>query len=132
MMICPSHARGSGALLPRLRLLLVAGLGLSGASLLQAATLSDPEIDPYNVRVGTQTFAGLYQFTTNTLLVETATAIQGLGSDTIKMYLGVNYSRQYSVSLPPNITNLTSLARDYSPVHQVFDMPFRHIIAWDW
>lgn len=39
-------------------------------ALLQArsATLSDPEVDNYNVRVGTQTFAGLYQFTTNSLL----------------------------------------------------------------
>jgi hypothetical protein len=105
-------------------------LPLFSASLLSAATLSDPEVDKYNVRIGTQTFAGLYQFTTNTLLVETAQAIQGLGSDTIKMYLGVNYPRQYNVTLPSNITNLISLARDYSPVHQVFDMPFRHIIAW--
>lgn len=98
--------------------------------ILQGATLSDPEVDKYNVRIGTQTFAGLYQFTTNTLLVETAQAIQGLGSDTIKMYLGVNYPRQYNATLPPNITNLITLARDYAPVHQVFDMPFRHIIAW--
>src|SRR5215471_18560787 len=33
-----------------------------------AATLSDPAVDSYNVRIGTQTFDGLYQFTTNTLL----------------------------------------------------------------
>src|ERR1041385_330649 len=99
---------------------------LATARLASGATLSDPEVDKYNVRIGTQTFAGLYQFTTNTLLVETAQAIQGLGTDTIKLYLGVNYPRQYGVSLPPSITNLTSLVRDYSPAHQVFDMPFRH------
>jgi hypothetical protein len=94
------------------------------------ATLSDPEVDRYNVRIGTQTFAGLYQFTTNTLLVETAQAIRDMGSDTIKLYLGIDYPRQYHITLPPNITNLMTLARDYPSVHQVFDMPFRHIIAW--
>jgi hypothetical protein len=100
------------------------------AQLAYGATLSDPEVDKYNVRIGTQTFAGLYQFTTNTLLVETAQAIQGMGSDTIKLYLGVAYPQQYHVTLPANITNLMTLARDYPSVHQVFDMPFRHIIAW--
>ena len=100
------------------------------ANVLLAATLSDAEVDKYNVRIGTQTFAGLYQFTTNMLLVETAGAIHDMGSDTIKLYLGVNYPRQYNTTLPSSITNLTTLVRDYSPVHQVFDMPFRHIIAW--
>jgi hypothetical protein len=98
--------------------------------LASGATLSVPEVDQYNVRIGTQTFAGLYQFTTNTLLVETAQAMQGMGSDTIKLYLGIDYPRQYHVTLPANITNLIALARDYPSVHQVFDMPFRHIIAW--
>jgi hypothetical protein len=105
-------------------------LFLSIARLASAATLSDPEVDKYNVRIGTQTFAGLYQFTTNMVLVETAQAIREMGSDTIKLYLGVNYPRQYNTALPSNITNLTTLVRDYSPVHQVFDRPFRHIIAW--
>ena len=103
---------------------------LAIARFASGATLSDPEVDKYNVRIGTQTFAGLYQFTTNTLLVETAQAIQVMGSDTIKLYLGVDYPRQYHVTLPSNITNLMTLARDYPSVHQVFDMPFRHIIAW--
>ena len=58
-----------------------------------AAPLSDPAVDAYNVRVGTQTFAGLYQFTTNTLLLETGEAIRDLGSDTIKLYLGSYYPR---------------------------------------
>ena len=54
-------------------------------------TLSDPQVDSYNLRVGTQTFSGLYKFTTNTLLVETANAITNMGSDTIKMYMGPGY-----------------------------------------
>ena len=64
-----------------------------------AAPLSDPQVDSYNMRVGTQTFAGLYKFTTNTLLVETAQAITNLGSDTIKFYMGHNTSRQSGVTL---------------------------------
>jgi len=52
-----------------LRLALVAAFLACRAA---GASLSDPAVDAYNVRVGTQTFAGLYQFTTNTLLVETA------------------------------------------------------------
>src|ERR1041385_2818439 len=49
-----------------------------------AASLSDPAVDAYNARIGTQTFSGQYKFTTNTLLVETAQAITNFGSDTIK------------------------------------------------
>lgn len=95
-----------------------------------AATLSDPQVDRFNVRVGTQTFAGLYQFTTNTLLIETAQAIQALGSDTIKMYLASDFPRQYRITLGPNITNLLTLARDEPSCRAVFKMPFRNYIAW--
>jgi len=95
-----------------------------------AAPLSDPAVDTYNVRVGTQTFAGLYHFTTNTLLVETAEAMRGLGSDTIKFYLGSNYRRQYGYGLASTITNLVTLARDDRSCRSVLDMPFRNIIAW--
>lgn len=102
--------------------------GLSGVSF--AAKLTDPAVDPYNVRVGTQTFAGLYQFTTNNLLIETAQAITNMGSDTIKMYLGANYARQYHTNLSSSITNLLTLARNEPNCRTVLDMPFRRIIAW--
>jgi hypothetical protein len=97
---------------------------------LQAAALSDPAVDAYNVRVGTETFAGMYQFTGQTLLVETAEAITNLGSDTIKLYLGSATAFQSGVTLTPNITNLLTLVRDEPSYRQVFDLPFRHIIAW--
>ncbi|HWW02602.1 MAG TPA: DUF2341 domain-containing protein [Candidatus Acidoferrum sp.] len=95
-----------------------------------AATFSDSAVDAYNLRVGTQTFAGLYQFTTNTLLVETAQAIRDMGSDVIKLYLGANYPSQYRYNLAPNVTNLLTLARDDASCHHTLDLPFRHIIAW--
>ena len=99
-------------------------------SVSRAVPLSDPQVDAYNVRVGTETFAGLYHFTTNTLLVETAQAITNLGSDTIKCYLGPDTSYQSGVTLPPGITNLMLICRNEPSYHQVLDMPFRHIIMW--
>ncbi|HWI57843.1 MAG TPA: hypothetical protein VNZ22_11500, partial [Bacillota bacterium] len=100
------------------------------ACLLPAAPLADPQVDRYNVRVGTQTFSGLYQFTTNTLLVETAQAIQDMGSDILKMYLASDFPKQYRITLPSNVTNLVTLARDEPSCRRVLDMPFRHIVAW--
>lgn len=97
-----------------------------------AAKLSDPEVDAYKVRVGTETFAGLYHFTTNTLLVETAQAITNLGSDTIKFYLGPNTSGQSGAPRPASVTNLMLLARDEPSYRKVFDMPFRHFIVWSY
>ncbi|SPE57126.1 exported hypothetical protein [Verrucomicrobia bacterium] len=96
----------------------------------RAATLSDPAVDSYNIRVGTETFAGLYKFTTNTLLVETAQAITNMGSDVIKFYLGTDTSYQSGVTLPSNVTNLMTLARDEPSYHKVLDMPFRHFVLW--
>ena len=95
-----------------------------------AANLADPQVDAYNVRVGTETFAPLYKFTTNVALVETAQAITNLGSDTIKFYLGTGASYQSGVTLPAKVTNLLTLVRDEPDYHQVLDMPFRHFIMW--
>ncbi|MBU6400541.1 MAG: DUF2341 domain-containing protein [Verrucomicrobia bacterium] len=105
-------------------------LASAPADVRSAPTLSDPRVDAYNVRVGTQTFAGLYHFTTNTLLLETADAIAGMGSDAIKFYLGSDYPRQYHYSLPPNVTNLLTLTRDDPSCHHVLDLPFRNYILW--
>lgn len=96
----------------------------------RAGTLSDPAVDAFNPRVGTETFAGQYQFTTNTLLVETAEAITNLGSDVIKFYCGPNASGQSGVTLGSNITNLVAMVRDEPSYRKVFDMPFRHMIVW--
>jgi len=107
-------------------------LGLGAANRSSAAPLSDPAVDSYNVRVGTETFAGMYKFTANTLLVETAEAITNMGSDTIKFYMGHNTSGQSGVTLGSNITNLLTLARDEPSYHQVLGMPFRHYIIWEY
>jgi hypothetical protein len=57
----------------------------------RAATLSDPAVDRYNMRIGTQTFSGLYKFTTNTLLVATAEALTNMRSDTLRMEISSGY-----------------------------------------
>jgi hypothetical protein len=107
---------------------------LSASALVaSAATLSDPQVDTYDVRVGTQTFAPKYQFTTNTALVETAEAIQALGSDIFKGYLGKGMSGQYpGVTIPGNVTNLLTLVRDEPSTRRVLDLPFRHLLLWSY
>ena len=104
--------------------------GLVWVTALQAGTLSIPAVDSYNMRVGTETFAGLYTFTTNTLLVETAEAMTNMGSDVIKFYMGSDTSFQSGVTRPSNVTNLITLARDDPSYQQVLNMPFRHFIMW--
>ena len=95
-----------------------------------AVFLSDPAVDRFNVRVGTQTFGVKYQFTTNTTLVETAQAITNLGSDIIKFYAGKGTSGQYGFALGPGITSLRLLARNDPSYRRVFDLPFRHAFLW--
>jgi len=105
-------------------------IGLLFAGRATGALLSDPAVSAYNVRVGTQTFAGLYQFTTNTLLEETSQAINEMGSGVIKFYLGPEVQRQSGITLAPNITNLLALVRDEPSHHRVLDMPFQHFVVW--
>ena len=103
---------------------------LAGGSLSTAATLSDPAVDAYNVRVGTQTFDGQYHFTTNTLLVETANAMYGMGSDILKMEIGPGFGGKYNITVNSSINTLMKLVRDEPSCRKVFDMPFRHYVVW--
>ncbi len=100
------------------------------ASAFAAGSLSDPAVDAYNVRVGTETFAPLYKFTANSALVETAQAITNMGSDTIKLYLGSSTAYQSGVPLPSTVTNLLALVRDQPDYRKVLDLPFRHFVMW--
>ncbi len=114
------------------RAALPAFLMLNGlmATAATTSTVSDPEVDHFNVRVGTQTFAPKYRFSTNSSLVETASAIRQMGSDVVKFYLGRNFPGQYGISLPGNINSLQSLAANEPSCRHVLDLPFRHIIVW--
>lgn len=100
---------------------------------LRAAPLTDPAVDGFNIRIGTQTFAPKYRFTTNTVLVETAQAIRDMGSDVVKFYMGKGFGGQYpGITLPATVTNLLTLARDEPSCRRVLDMPFRHYLIWSY
>jgi len=92
--------------------------------------MTDPAVDLYNVRVGSQTFSPLYQFTASNELVETALAIRNFGSDIIKFELGPGVSGQYSISIPSNATNLMSLAKNEPNCRYVLNMQFKDYILW--
>ncbi len=108
----------------------ILGIALAWVLSAQGAQRFHPDVEAFNLRVGTQTFAGKYQFTTNSLLVETALAIQEMGSDILKFYLGRDLRRQYGIALPPGIDNLTALVRDEPSCRRVLDLPFRQILVW--
>jgi hypothetical protein len=100
------------------------------AGVLHGAGMSDPRVDAYNLRLGTQTFSPLYQFTSESKLLETARAMRAMGSDIFKGYLGPEYRRQNGVTPAANLTSLTLLARDEPSMRQVLGLPFRHYILW--
>ncbi len=100
------------------------------ATPLIGAPMRDPEVDRYNVHVGTQAFKPLYHFTSNAVLEEEAQAILGLGSDIIKFHLAPNSITRNGPSNSPGVTNLATLARDESCCRHVLDMPFRHYFLW--
>jgi len=90
----------------------------------------DTDADVFNYGIGTQTFSPLYQFTGQTKLVETAKAIQGMGSTTLKFFLGKGFDKQYGVTLPSSITNLAALAQNEPSCRAVLDMPFQQYLLW--
>lgn len=125
----PFSMPGSWRCGPQIRMAALALLLLASWEI-RGAALADPEVDRFNLRVGTQTFAGRYQFTTNSLLVETALAMREIGSDIVKFYLGRDFPRQYGIPLPPSVNRLTTLARDEPSARRVLDLPFRHVLVW--
>jgi hypothetical protein len=96
----------------------------------QTTLVSDPDADRFNYGIGTQTFSPLYQFTDKTKLVETAEAMHGMGSTTIKFFLGKGFDKQYGVSLSPSTTNLVALAQNEPSCRTVLGMPFQQYLLW--
>ncbi len=103
--------------------ILVAAIAISG----RAAS-----IDTFNYAVGTQTFDPVYQFTTNSRLVETAEAIRDMGANVIKFKLGHDYfgKRGNVAEKNPAIHSLTELVRDEPSHRRVLDMPFANYVVW--
>ena len=92
------------------------------------------KVDNFNAILGTQTFGVRYQFTEQTPLVETATAIRDLGSNTLKFMMGPkSLAELQPLNAPkiasPEIHNLSELAHEPSYQH-VLQMPFAHYFIW--
>jgi hypothetical protein len=95
-----------------------------------APPLAYPEVDAFNIRVGTQIFGPKYQFTQQNVLVEAAHAMLQMGSDTLKFALGWGSRGQYGLVFDGSITDLMRQARDQPETRAVLDLPFRHIFVW--
>ncbi len=84
----------------------------------------------FNTIIGTQTITPRYQFTSQTRLVETAEGIRDMGSNILKIAVGPDYAKQYSLPRNPEIGNLTDLVTREPSFRHVFDMPFATYILW--
>jgi len=89
-----------------------------------------PATASHNYVLGTQTFAPKYQFTNKTRLVETAEAIQAMGSNIIKFDMSRRAFAGYGLEESPSIRSLSQMARDESSCRQVLQMPFRYCLIW--
>lgn len=81
-------------------------------------------LDTFNFVVGTQTIGAAYQFTQEPRLVETARAILGMGSNTIKFSLDAG-----KADVPPPQT-LADVVRRDPAIKTVLGMPFAHYLLW--
>ena len=81
--------------------------------------LPDGETGPGNLVIGTQTFAAAYQFTRQSRLLETASAIGDMGATVIKFQLSKRYAGETGnvPAADPAIRSLTDLVRD-EPSHR--------------
>ena len=99
-------------------LLLMAGM----AAPLSAA--EPPAVDRFNYSLGTQAIGGLYPFTSQDPLVESAEVIRAMGASCMKFDLRPK-PKQY-----PGIHSLVELARDEPAHRKVLDMPFANFQLW--
>jgi hypothetical protein len=88
-------------------------------------------IDTFNYVAGTQTMLSVYQFTDETLLVETAKGIRNTGSNTLKLSLTPRYNGvEYRLPKNEKIVSLRTLAELEPSIRQVFDMDFTYYLMW--
>lgn len=78
----------------------------------------------FNTVLGTQTIGAVYHFTQQTALVETAQAIQQMGSHVIKFMLKAD-----PADTPPPVT-LAALVQDDPSIKTVLGMPFANYVLW--
>lgn len=85
----------------------------------------------YNYVIGTQTVGAKYQFTEESMLVETAKVIRSMGSNLLKFSLNPRYcTENYGLPRNENIRSLTDLATLEPSVKSVLDMDFTYYHIW--
>lgn len=90
-------------------------------------SITDQEVLNFNYTIGTQTIGPVYGHTTNDRLVETANAINEMGSNIIKINLN---SASYNLNGSSQSTKLKDMVRDVPSFKKVFDMPFTYYFLW--
>ncbi len=88
-------------------------------------------IEDYNFAIGTQTVGSKYQFTNESMLVETALEIKNMGSNLLKFSMNPRYfSENYGLPKNDNINSLTKLATLEPSMKAVLDMDFKYYHIW--
>jgi hypothetical protein len=88
-------------------------------------------IDSYNFAIGTQTVGSKYQFTKESMLVETAKEIKKMGSNLLKFSMHPRYfSENYGLPKNDKINSLTKLATLEPSMKAVLDMDFKYYHIW--
>lgn len=97
---------------------------------LSASVVEAERPAPFSFSVGTQTIGVRYQFTSEPALLETARAIEQMGSDTLKFALTPKYHDDYRLKRDPGIQSLADLIAREKSYEQAMDMPFRNFMIW--
>ena len=121
----------AGIIAGEYRISVKVGTAISASGQLFSVTgkddITDPEVLNYNYAVGTQSIGPSYGHTTDDRLVETAKAIQGMGSNILKISLSLS---SYNITGRPAYNSLTTMVRDDPSFRQVLDMPFTYYFFW--
>lgn len=107
------------------------------SGLLKAESADDPVPpvpDQFDYCVGAQHFISTHHTANGSYLVEGARILHDeMGSNMIKFDLSrkyINYEKEGSTPVNPNINSLVELARDEPSYQEVFRMPFAYYIMW--
>lgn len=111
---------------------IVVGLLATFVSACQGSRIgSSTEAAKYNYVLGTQTFGAKYQFTDKPRLIETAEAIQELGSNLVKFRIDPYYKDDnYSGPDPVQCESIVEVAKRDQAIRHVLEMPFTYYMMW--
>jgi hypothetical protein len=103
-----------------------------GSMVMLCAVISGGTKKPpvFSNAIGTQTIGVRYKFTEDSGLVETAKAIEALGSDTLKIAITRKYKDDYLLEKDSSIKSMVDLVKTKKDYEKVMNMSFRNIMLW--